>query len=299
MTKRAVARLEREFDVHSIVGADDLDKTLRDLAGSIRGIAGGRVKRPMMDALPNLEIIANSGVGVDSNDVATARSRGIIVTNSPDVLNDSVAELTLALMLALARNLLQADRFIRDGGWNSGAFGLGSELKGKRVGILGLGGIGQEIAVRLEALRMQISYHGRNEQADQPYRYFADLEEMAADSDWLVVIAPANPDTEGIVSSAVLKALGPQGRLVNVARGSLVDQAALVDMLQSGQLKGAALDVFENEPNVPEALCAMANVVLSPHQGSRTEEAREAMDAIVVDNLIAHFAGQPPPNRVV
>lgn len=298
MTKRAVALLERDFDVHSIVGAEDPDKMLGELAGSIRGIAGGRVKRPMMDALPHLEIIANSGVGVDSNDVATARSRGIIVTNSPDVLNDSVAELTVALMLGLARNLPQADRFIRDGGWHTGTFGLGSELKGKRVGILGLGRIGKEIASRLEALRMRISYHGRNEQADQPYRYFADLEAMAADSDWLVVIAPANADTKGIVSQTVLKALGPQGRLVNVARGSLVDQAALVDMLRAGQLKGAALDVFENEPNVPEALCAMANVVLSPHQGSRTEEAREAMDAIVVGNLIAHFAGRTPPNRV-
>lgn len=299
MTDASIARLKADFVVHSTVGAEDPDSVLRGVADTVRGIAGGKVKTATMEALPHLEIIANSGVGIDSNDVATARDRGIIITNTPDVLNDSVAELTVGLMLALARKLPQSDRFVRDGSWRDGPFTLGSELKGKRVGMLGLGRIGSEIANRLAALRMEVCYHARNEAEGQPYIYYAKLEEMAAACDWLVAIAPANAQTKGIVSRSVLEALGPEGRFINVARGSLADQVALVEMLQAGRLKGAALDVFDDEPNVPDELCALDNVVLSPHQGSRTEEARHAMDAMVVENLMAHFAGQAPPNRVV
>jgi lactate dehydrogenase-like 2-hydroxyacid dehydrogenase len=298
MTDRAVAALEQEFDVHTLVGAPDPSDILDQIGDQIQGIAGGKVNGATIAALPKLEIIANSGVGVDSNDMPAARARGIRVTNTPDVLNVSVAELTVGLMLALARKLPQSDRFVRVGGWADGAFSLGCELRCKKVGMLGLGRIGTEIALRLEALQMQIAYHSRNEKDGCAYRYFSDLADMAANSDWLVVIAPANPSTKGIVSRNILEALGPEGKLVNVARGSLVDQAALIELLETGGLSAAALDVFENEPNVPSALCDLDNVVLSPHQGSRTKEAREAMDAIVVKNLRAHFAGRMPPNLV-
>jgi lactate dehydrogenase-like 2-hydroxyacid dehydrogenase len=267
-------------------------------ANEIRAIAGGKVPAAMMAKLPKLEIIANSGVGVDSIDLNAAKARGIAVTNTPRVLNDSVAELAIALMMALARSVPQADRFMRDGKWQSGMFPLRSELRGKTVGILGLGDIGKEIATRLAAMKMEIVYCGRTEQADQPYRYFPDPVAMASQCDWLVVIAPGGKATERIVSREVMEALGPKGRLVNVARGSLVDQPAMIELLQAGKLGGAALDVFDNEPNVPAELLSLDNVVVSPHQGSRTEEARERIDGLVFENLLAHFEGRPLPSRV-
>lgn len=293
-----MAELEHLFDVRSIVNAADPDAVLAAGAETIRAIAGGKVSAAMMEKLPKLEIIANEGVGVDTTDVSTAKARGIAVTNTPDVLNVAVAELAVGLMLALARTLPAADRFVREGKWNDGMFPLRSQLHGKTAGILGLGRIGKEIARRLESFGVTVVYFGRSEQTDQPYRYFADLVEMAQASDWLVVIAPAGNATDGIVSDAVIEALGPMGRLVNVARGSLVDQAALIAALSSGRLGGAALDVFEKEPAVPAELLALNNVVVSPHMGSRTEEAREAMGRLVIENLVAHFEGRPLPSRV-
>lgn len=246
-----------------------------------------------MDRLPALEIIANSGVGVDSIDLETARKRNIHVTNTPDVLNDAVAELAIALMLALARQVPRADRFIRDGRWKDGSFAVCTELTGKTLGILGLGRIGKEIAARAAGMKMRIAYHGRTAQPEQPYTYYENPEAMAKDVDWLVAIAPNNPSTEKIVSRKVLEALGPEGRFVNVSRGSLVDQAALIELLGTGAIAGAALDVFDNEPNIDPALFDLDTVVLSPHQGSRTEGTRRAMGELVVANLVAHFAGEP------
>lgn len=272
---------------------------LEAYAGDIRGIAGGKVQGALMRRLPKLEIIANSGVGIDTNDTGAARELGVAITNTPDVLNDAVAELTVGLMLGLARAFPRADQFVRSGDWKGGPFQLGGELRGKTVGLLGLGRIGKEIAIRLAAMKMDICYFARNEQPEQPYRYYADLEKMAADSDWLVAIAPANASTAGIVTREVLQALGPRGKFVNVARGSLVDQPAMIDLLETGALGGAALDVFEGEPDVPDALLALNNVVVSPHMGSRTIEARQAMDCLVVDNLVAYFEGRRPPNRVI
>lgn len=298
MTRGAVAALKESFDVHSLVGADDPDGVLRDSAETILGIAGGKVTGAMMQALPKLEIIANSGVGVDTNDMPTARERGILVTNTPDVLNHSVAELTVGLMLSLARKLPRAEEYVRSGDWAGGPFLLGTELRGKSVGLAGLGRIGKEIARRLAAFDMDVHYFGRSAQPDQPYSYHADLVQMATLVDWLVVIAPANASTKGLISRPVLEAVGPAGRVVNVARGSLMDEAALVELLQAGQLAGAALDVFASEPEVGEAIKALPNTVLSPHMGSRTQEAREAMDALVVENLRAHFDGRTPPNLV-
>jgi lactate dehydrogenase-like 2-hydroxyacid dehydrogenase len=207
------------------------------------------------------------------------------------VLTVAVAEITIGMMIALARELLPADRHVRAGQWLSGNFPLTSQLTGSRVGILGLGRIGKRIARLCEGFRMDVAYHGRRQQADQPYRFHADLVEMAAAVDWLVVIAPATTATTGVVDRRVLEALGPNGRLVNVARGSLVDESALVELLVSGRLGGAALDVFVDEPRVPSELFALKNVVLQPHQGSATHVTRRAMGDLVVRNIAAFLAG--------
>ncbi|HEY0315707.1 MAG TPA: 2-hydroxyacid dehydrogenase [Sphingomonas sp.] len=293
------AALRAHFTVHDLAACTDPDALLDTVGPRIRGIAGGKVSAALMARLPALEIVANSGVGYDSIDVAAAKARGIRVTNTPDVLNDAVAEITIGLMIALARRIPQADRFIREGGWTQRQYPSFGELTGKTLGILGLGRIGREIARRAQAMKMRVVYHGRHRQPREPFLYYDDLVAMARDADWLVVIAPGSRETEGIVSRAVLEALGPKGHLVSMARGSMVDEAALVEMLGSGALGGAALDVFRDEPHVPEALFAMENVILSPHQGSKTIETRAAMGALLVANLRAHFAGDPLLTAVV
>ncbi len=293
------AALAERYTVHKLHEAEDRDALLAEIGSRIRGIAGGSVGGALMDRLPNLEIIANFGVGYDTIDAAAAKARNIRVTNTPNVLNDAVAEITIGLMIALARRIPQADRFVREGRWRGGNYPLLVELNGKTVGILGLGNIGKEIATRCQAMRMRVVYHGRRRQADQPYVYYDNLVDMARDSDWLVLIAPGGKATEKIVGREVLEALGPQGHLVNMARGTLVDEAALVELLRDGRLGGAALDVFEKEPHVPEALLELDNVVLSPHQGSATRQTRNKMGALVVANLDAHFAGDPLPSAVV
>jgi lactate dehydrogenase-like 2-hydroxyacid dehydrogenase len=252
-----------------------------------------------MDKLPKLEIISNFGVGYDSIDTKAARERNIRVTNTPNVLNDAMAEITIGLMVSLARKLPQTDRYVREGRWKGGDYPLQVELNGKTLGILGLGRIGKEIAVRAQAMKMRVVYHGRHRQPDEPYVYYDSLLDMARDVDWLVIIAPGGKATQNLVNREVLEALGPDGYLVNMARGTLVDEAAMVEMLQQRKLAGAALDVFEKEPNVPEALFALDNVVLSPHQGSATHQTRNKMGALVVQNLDAHFAGDPLISPVV
>ncbi|SFZ86191.1 Lactate dehydrogenase [Devosia enhydra] len=282
--------LGKSFVVHRYFEAADKAAMIAEIGPRIRGIAcQGPVSGELINALPNLEIIACFGVGYDAVDVAAAKARKVRVTNTPDVLNDAVAELTLGMMIALARHIPQADRFVRDGRWEKEKYPLFSELTGKTVGILGLGRIGKEIATRCQAMKMRVVYHGRREQPNLPFPYYADLEAMARDCDWLVVIAPGGQDTKGIVSRKVLEALGPEGRIVNMARGSLIDEVAMVEMLQSGALGGAALDVFVDEPKVPQALFGLENVVLSPHQGSATRQTREQMGQLVVGNLLAHF----------
>lgn len=291
--------LETRFAAHRLFEQADPAAFLARHGASIRAVASGAVDEALMDRLPNLEIISNFGVGYDKIDIAAAKARGIKVTNTPSVLNDAMAEITIGLMVALARRIPQADAFVRAGKWPSGGFPLTAEMNGKTVGILGLGRIGHEIATRCQAMKMRVVYHGRREQPNVPYLYYADLVDMARDADWLVVIAPGGPGTRHIVSRAVLEALGPKGHLVNMARGSLIDETAMVEMLVDGRLGGAALDVFEDEPNVPEALFGLDNVVLSPHQGSATHQTREAMGALVVANLEAHFAGDPVISPVV
>ncbi len=285
--------LAERYTVHKLHEQADKDAWLNANGARIRAHAGSGVQADLMDRLPNLEIIASFGVGYDNIDIAGARARNIRVTNTPDVLNDAVAELTIGLMISLARRIPQSDQFVRQGKWPGGGFGLFSELTGKTVGILGLGRIGKEIATRLQAMKMRVVYHGRSQQQNVPYIYYDKLEDMARDSDWLVVIAPGGKGTEGIVSRKVLEALGPQGAIVNVARGTLIDEPAMLDLLQSGGLGGAALDVFVDEPRVPDAFLALDNVVLSPHQGSATHQTRYAMGALLVANLEKHFAGEP------
>lgn len=303
LMKHVQETLERDYRVHRYWQAKDKDALIAEIAPRVRAIAtdgASGASRAVMERLPALEIVVCQGVGYDAIDIGYAAERGVKVTNTPGVLNDAVANLTLGLMLSLCRRLPQCDRYLREGRWKAeGSHPLTAELTGAKVGILGLGRIGKEIARRCEAFKMEVAYHGRHEQADQPYRYYADLVEMAAAVDWLVVIAPGSPETTRIVNRAVMEALGPEGSLVNVARGTLVDEPVLVELLQAGKLGGAALDVFEDEPNVPEPLLAMENVVLLPHCGSATHKTRRAMGDLVLDNLAAHLAGRPLLTPVV
>nr|WP_314262028.1 2-hydroxyacid dehydrogenase [uncultured Devosia sp.] len=291
--------LVERYTVHKLHEQADPASFLAANGARIRAIAGGAVDAALMDALPNLEIIANFGVGYDNIDTKAARTRNIRVTNTPDVLNDAVADLAIGLMLALGRRIVLADKFVRDGKWPGTNFGLSSELTGKTVGILGLGRIGKEIANRAQALKMRVVYFGRHRQPTVPHIYYDNLEDMARDCDWMIVVAPGGKSTEGIVSRQVLEALGADGRLVNVARGTLVDETAMLDLLRSGGLGGAALDVFLDEPNVPKGIFTLDNVVLNPHHASATPETRDAMGALLVQNLDAHFAGDPLPSAVV
>jgi lactate dehydrogenase-like 2-hydroxyacid dehydrogenase len=299
MMASVTAALDARFRVVRPWETTDPEAAVAAAAPVARGIATAQaVDGALMRRLPRLEIVASFGVGYDHIDVAAARELGVRVTNTPDVLNDAVAELTVGLMVGLARRLPQADAFVRAGRWPAGPFPLTRELGGATAGILGLGRIGKEIARRLVAMKMTVVYHGRTEQPDAGFRFFPDLVEMARAVDWLVVIAPGGPATEKLVGRAALEALGPEGCLVNVARGSLVDEAALVELLAAGRLGGAALDVFADEPRVPAALTAMENVVLAPHVGSATARTRTAMGDLVVANLVAHFEGRPPLTAV-
>jgi lactate dehydrogenase-like 2-hydroxyacid dehydrogenase len=300
MMPHVEAALEAAYTVHRYWQAPDKAALAAEIGGRVRAAAtNGTAPRAVIEALPKLEMISSFGVGYDGVDVAACRARGVRLTNTPDVLNDAVAEVTLGLMIALCRRIPQADAYVRAGKWLSGNYGLTAELTGARVGILGLGRIGKEIARRCQAFKMRVAYHGRHQQRYEPFEYYPSLVGMARDVDWLVVIAPGSAETRGIVSREVMEALGPKGCLVNVARGSLVDEAALVELLQAGKLGGAALDVFEDEPRVPEALFAMDNVVLAPHQGSATRKTRQAMGDLVMDNLAAFFAGAPLLTPVV
>lgn len=299
LLKSCEEALGERYTVHRVYDAADREGLLKGIAPEITAIAGGGVDAALMDRLPNLKLISNFGVGYDSIDIAAAKKRAIRVTNTPNVLNDAMAEITIGLMVALARRIPQADRFVRDGKWPAGAYPLQSELNGKTVGIVGLGRIGLEIALRCQAMKMRVVYHARNKRLHVPYLYYARLVNMARDVDWLVVVTPGGKATEKLIDREVLEALGSKGYLVNMARGTVVDEAALIDCLVTGHIAGAALDVFENEPVVPEALLGLDTVVLSPHQGSATHQTRHAMGALVVANIDAFFAGEPLLTPVV
>lgn len=293
--------LDRLYAVHRLFEAADPAAFLGGVADKVRAIVtsgGAGADAALIAALPKAEIIACFGVGYDAIDLGAARARNIAVTNTPDVLTDDVADLALGLIIDAARRISRGDRFVRAGKWLQGGLELGTALRGRRLGIVGLGRIGLAAARRAEACGMFVAYHGPRPKPEAPYPYVADLVELARRSDVLVLTLPGGTGTRHLVNAEVLAALGPKGTLVNVARGSVVDETALLAALQSGALGAAALDVFADEPRVPPALLAMENVVLQPHVGSATHETRAGMGQLVLDNLAAHFAGQALPTRV-
>jgi hydroxypyruvate reductase len=287
--------LQQTYVVHD--RTHELDAAaFAQIAPRIKAIAGGgesQVTRALMDQLPALEMISVFGVGYDRYDVAAAHERGIPITNTPDVLTDDVADMGISLMLAIARTIPQADQYVRQGKWPSGPMPLARKVTGARLGIVGLGRIGSAIARRATGFDMSIAYTSRNKVADSPYAYYPTPAALAAEVDFLMVITPGGAVTKGLINAEVLKALGSNGYLINVARGSVVDESALITALQNNVIAGAALDVFENEPHVPAALCAMSNVVLAPHVASATWQTRRAMADLAFGNLQAHFAGKP------
>jgi lactate dehydrogenase-like 2-hydroxyacid dehydrogenase len=295
-------RLDREFTCHRLHEAPDRAAFLKELAPRVRALAtfgGAGADAKLMDALPKLEIISNFGVGVDAIDLDAARQRRIIVTNTPDVLNDCVADTAMALVLNTLRRFPQAEAYLRAGHWASrGAYPLTRSLGGKTMGILGLGRIGEAIAKRAQAFGMKIRYHNRKKK-DVAYPYDEDAVALARNSDVLMVVTPGGPGTERLVNAKVLDALGPDGYVVNIARGSVIDEPVLLKYLQEKKIAGAGLDVFADEPRVPPAFFALDNAVLFPHVGSATMETRTAMGNLQIDNLLAHFAGKPVLTRVV
>ncbi len=295
MWPRMMDALQGAFHVHDRTHQSD-EAAFKAAAPRIRAIAASgesKVSRELIAQLPALELISVFGVGYDGVDVQAARERGIAVTHTPGVLNDEVADLAMALVLAVSRRLVEADRYVRSGQWKKGPMPLARKVSGARLGIVGLGRIGQAIARRAEAFDMSIAYTARSAKASSSYRYFPSAEALAAEVDFLVVITPGGAGTRKLIDATVLKALGKDGYLVNVARGSVVDEAALVEALKQGTIAGAGLDVFESEPNVPEELLGLDNVVLTPHVGSATWQTRQAMADLAFGNLEAHFAGRP------
>lgn len=288
-------QLEGLGTVHNLHAASDKDEMIAEIGDRVTvAVAMGGFDGALHERLPNLALISSYGVGYDGLDVPLAASHGVAVTNTPNVLNDAVAELTVGMMLAFDREIVQAEAYVRRGDWaKKGMYPLARQLAGSKAGIFGLGRIGKEVAARLTAMKVEVSYHGRNEQPGQPYRYYASLKDMAADVDWLVSVAPGGSGTRHAINAEVLTALGPEGRVFNIGRGSVVDEEALVAALKTGTIGGAALDVFENEPNPHPELLTLPNVLLQPHNGSATHVTRRAMGQLVVDNVKAHLAGEP------
>jgi hydroxypyruvate reductase len=301
MMPEVEAQLDAAYRVHRLFKAEDPAALIAQVGPCIRAIVTGGAhgaSNEVVDALPALEIIAINGIGTDAVDLERARARSVRVTTTPDVLTEDVADLALGLMLATSRRICVADRFVRAGRWPNAHLELSARVNGKRLGIFGLGHVGRAVARRAEGFGMPIAYTERHP-ADVAYRFVPELEELAQGSDFLVIAASGGPATRGIVNRPVLDALGPTGILINVARGSVVDEPALVAALSEGRLGGAGLDVFVHEPEVPAALWSMDNVVLQPHQASATIETRHAMADLVLANLAAHFAGREPETPVV
>jgi hydroxypyruvate reductase len=294
--------IEKEFTAHRLYEAKDRDAFVKEFGPKVRAIAtmgAGGANAALMDAMPKLELISHFGVGYDSIDVDAAKKRGIHVTNTPDVLNECVADTAIALTLNTLRKFPQSEAHLRSNYWETrGAYPLTTSLGGKTMGIIGLGRIGEAIAKRAQASGMKIAYHNRNKK-DVSYPYFADPVALAKASDVLMLVTPGGAETKNLVNAKVLDALGSQGYLVNISRGSVVDQPVLLKYLQEGRIAGAGLDVFSEEPKVPAAFYSLDNAVLFPHVGSATHETRFAMGMLQVDNLRALFAGKPLLTPVV
>jgi lactate dehydrogenase-like 2-hydroxyacid dehydrogenase len=281
------SQIDAEFER---LGAADIERDPAR-AGEIRAIvtrSNLEVPASLVERLPKLEIIATNGVGYDLIPLELAARRGIVVSNTPDVLNAAVAELCIGALLSLLRKLPQADRYVREGRWLDAGFPLSTSLAGKHVGIVGLGRIGKDIARRLELFGVALAYHGRSDQG-LAWRFEADLAALARDVDILIVAAPGGRETARMIDARVLDALGPRGWLVNVARGSLVDEEALLAALEQNRIAGAALDVFDGEPDIDRRFFGLENVLLLPHIGSATQETRAAMAQLMLDNLRSYF----------
>lgn len=298
MLPSVIEALEESFTLHRMWEAPDREAFLREIGPRIRGMATstmtGRADGAFLNHFPNVEVIASFGVGYDNVDVHAAAERGIVVTNTPDVLNDEVADLTIGLLMAALRRIPQADRYLRAGEWVKAPFPLSPSLRSRKVGIVGLGRIGKAIARRLEGFGVEIAYHGRTQQENAAYAYYPTLKGMAEAVDVLIAITPGGASTRHLINADILKALGSNGVFINVARGSVVDEAALIEALRQGTILAAGLDVFENEPRVPQELIDMDNVVLLPHIASGSVHTRKAMGQLVVDNLVSWFSGKGP-----
>ena len=291
-----MALLQQAYNLHRYDLVDDAGKKelLAQIGSKIRAVItthGAGISQDLLSQLPQLEIVACSSVGLDTLCVDACLSRGVPVTNTPDVLTDDVADMALMLLLATVRRMPSASRWIASGNWQSqGMFSLNTSVNGKHLGIVGLGRIGKAIGRRAEAFGMKVSYYGRSQKQESCYQYYDDLLSLAHDVDILLPTIPGGAQTQQLISAQVLQALGPKGYFINVSRGSVVDEQALVELLQQGALAGAGLDVFANEPHVPSGLLDLDNVVLQPHCASGTHETRGAMAQLVVDNLAAHFS---------
>jgi lactate dehydrogenase-like 2-hydroxyacid dehydrogenase len=290
--------LSGQFKVHAAESRGDLDRISPAVAERIKGVAvNGLVSadKAMMAMFPNLEIVSSFGVGYDHVDSAFAREHNIIVTNTPDVLTEEVADVALGLLISTLREFVKADRYLRSGQWAKQNYPLTvGSLRGRTVGMVGMGRIGQAIARRLDASLVPVVYHSRNPADGVSYKHYPNLVEMAKAVDTLIVITPGGAATAKLVSAEVIDALGPTGVIVNLARGSVIDEQALIAALKAGKILGAGLDVFANEPNVPDELRALQNTVLLPHVGSASVVTRDAMDQLVVDNLKLWFDGKRP-----
>lgn len=292
------AQLVSAYQVHRLYRHDNPQQLLDEVGPRIRGVVTGGAKglvNALMDQLPALQIIAISGIGTDAVDLHHAAKRGIHVTTTPGVLTDDVADMAMGLIINTLRRLGEGERLVRDGLWGTVNLPLARKVSGNALGIVGLGQVGKAIARRAAAFDMHIAYNGRREQHGCGYRFVADLVELARSVDVLVVAASADGG-KVLVSAEVLDALGPQGYLINVARGKLVDEGALVEALRERRIAGAGLDVFVDEPHVPPALCDLNQVSLQPHRGSATLQTRLEMGQMVLDNLAACFRGEVPPN---
>jgi lactate dehydrogenase-like 2-hydroxyacid dehydrogenase len=288
-----------QFVLHHFEKTHDLERLTPDLAARVRGMAitynTVRGDARTLALFPKLEIVASFGVGYDHVDAAYARDHNIMVTNTPDVLTEEVADIAMGLLISTLREFIKADKYLRAGHWHTAQYPLSQgSLRGRTVGMVGMGRIGQAIARRLEASRVPVVYHTRNPAAGVSYKHYPDLMEMAKAVDTLIVIVPGGAGTAKMINADIMKALGPRGVIINVARGTVVDEQALIAALQSGTILAAGLDVFEKEPNVPDELKSLQNVVLLPHIGSASVVTRNAMDQLVVDNLKSWFAGKPP-----
>ncbi|MFL5206118.1 MAG: 2-hydroxyacid dehydrogenase [Microvirga sp.] len=293
-----IETLDEAVTLHRLWEQTDKEAFLKEVGPRIRGVATstlfGRVDASLLDRLPNVEIVSSFGVGYDNVDAAEAAKRNIVVTNTPGVLDDEVADLTLGLLLATLRKIPQADRYLRDGKWLKASFPLSATLRERKVGIVGLGRIGKAIARRLSGFDVSIAYHGRTQQDDVAYSYYPTVTGLAEACDVLIVITPGGASTRHLIDADVLKALGPNGVLINVARGTVVDEQALIHALKSGTILSAGLDVYEDEPRVPQELVDLEHVVLLPHIASASVHTRNAMGKLVADNLISWFDGKGP-----